>query len=177
MEEDLNFRTLFLRNLHPAVSHYLGIMACPCTMTMQQLRDFTHKAYCKQKTASEKTGRLPTIYPVSDHRSEWTLEGAQHALVKSALSSEQNSEVTSESAEILRILKELLQQRLRKEDEENRKVPRPKQRQTILTLTLSWRKQRLKTIRDHLRFDHHDSTDLCPTMSTHEPRCPKRGDL
>lgn len=109
MEEELNFRTLFLRNLHPAVSHCLGIMACHLTMSMQQLQDFAHKAYCKQKTASEKTGRLPTIHLVSDHHSEWTLEGAHHAVDKSTLSSEQKSVVTSESAEILRILKELLQ--------------------------------------------------------------------
>ncbi|KAG1933798.1 hypothetical protein F2P79_020339 [Pimephales promelas] len=48
-EEDLNFKTLFLRNLHPGLSRHLGIMACPVTMTLQQLRDLTHKAYIKQK--------------------------------------------------------------------------------------------------------------------------------
>ncbi|KAG1960087.1 hypothetical protein F2P79_006099 [Pimephales promelas] len=30
-EEDLNFKTLFLRNLHPGLSRHLGIMACPVT--------------------------------------------------------------------------------------------------------------------------------------------------
>ncbi|KAL0154442.1 hypothetical protein M9458_048705, partial [Cirrhinus mrigala] len=42
MEEDLNFKTIFLRNLHPG------------TMTSQQLRDLAHKAYGKQKKAAEK---------------------------------------------------------------------------------------------------------------------------
>ncbi len=32
MEEELNFKTLFLRNLHPGISHHLGILACPRTM-------------------------------------------------------------------------------------------------------------------------------------------------
>ncbi len=29
MEDELNFKTLFLRNLHPGISHYLGVLACP----------------------------------------------------------------------------------------------------------------------------------------------------
>ena len=29
MEEDLNFKTLFVQNLHPTTSYYLGIAACP----------------------------------------------------------------------------------------------------------------------------------------------------
>lgn len=37
MEEDFNFRTLFLRNLHPAVGHHLGVLACPRSMSTQQL--------------------------------------------------------------------------------------------------------------------------------------------
>ncbi len=39
MEDELNFKTLFLRNLHPGVSHHLGVLACPRTMNAQQLRD------------------------------------------------------------------------------------------------------------------------------------------
>ncbi|XP_052011045.1 uncharacterized protein LOC127663487, partial [Xyrauchen texanus] len=53
MEEDFNFKTLFLRNLHPTVSHHLGVLACPRSMTTQQLRDLAHKAFTKQKIASE----------------------------------------------------------------------------------------------------------------------------
>ena len=77
MEEDVNFRTLFLRNLHPTVSHHLGVLACPRSMSTQQLRDLTHKAYTKQKTLSVKTVKDTTICPVSEHYPELTLEGAQ----------------------------------------------------------------------------------------------------
>ncbi|XP_026103085.1 uncharacterized protein LOC113074454 [Carassius auratus] len=77
MEEDVNFRTLFLRNLHPTVSHHLGVLACPRSMSTQQLRDLAHKAYTKQKTVSEKTVKHPTICSVSESHSELTLEGAQ----------------------------------------------------------------------------------------------------
>ncbi len=37
MEDELNFKTLFLRNLHPGISHHLGILACPRTMNIQRL--------------------------------------------------------------------------------------------------------------------------------------------
>ncbi|XP_016111417.1 uncharacterized protein [Sinocyclocheilus grahami] len=52
MENDLNFKTLFLRNLHPGVNHHLGVLACPRTMNAQQLRDLAQKAYGKQKMAA-----------------------------------------------------------------------------------------------------------------------------
>ncbi len=57
MEDELNFKTLFLRNLHPGVSHHLGVLACPRTMNAQQLRDLAQKAYGKQKMASEKSAK------------------------------------------------------------------------------------------------------------------------
>ncbi|XP_028847214.1 uncharacterized protein LOC114796870 [Denticeps clupeoides] len=75
MEDDFNFRSLFLRNLHPTVSHYLGVLACPRTMSTQQLRDLAHKAYAKQRAVSEKTAKTHTIYPVSTQSAELTLEG------------------------------------------------------------------------------------------------------
>ncbi|CAM4610264.1 unnamed protein product [Leuciscus chuanchicus] len=79
MEQDINFKTLFLRNLHPTLSYHLGVAACPRSMSTQQLRELAHKAYTKQKTISEKTVKNPTIYSVSEHCSELTLEGApQH---------------------------------------------------------------------------------------------------
>ncbi len=43
MEDELNFKTLFLRNLHPGISHHLGVLACPRTMNTQQLRDLETK--------------------------------------------------------------------------------------------------------------------------------------
>ncbi|XP_067247267.1 uncharacterized protein [Chanodichthys erythropterus] len=61
LEEDVNFKTLFLRNLHPGLSHHLGVMACPSTMSIQQLRDLTHKAYIKQKMNSKKGLKTVTI--------------------------------------------------------------------------------------------------------------------
>ncbi len=54
MEDKLKFKTLFLRNLHPGISHLLGILACPQTMNAQQLRDLAQKAYGKQNMASKK---------------------------------------------------------------------------------------------------------------------------
>ncbi len=48
MEDELNFKTLFLRNPHPSISHHLGVLACPRTMNTQQLRDLVQKSYSKQ---------------------------------------------------------------------------------------------------------------------------------
>ncbi|XP_042610883.1 uncharacterized protein LOC122144218, partial [Cyprinus carpio] len=61
LEEDVNFKSLFLKNLHPGVSHHLGVMACPRSMTIQQLRDLTQKAYNKQKMASKKGNKTSTL--------------------------------------------------------------------------------------------------------------------
>ncbi len=61
LEEYVNFKSLFLRNLHPGVSHYLGVMACPRSMTIQQLRDLTQKAYNKQRMASKKGNKTSTL--------------------------------------------------------------------------------------------------------------------
>ncbi len=61
MEDELNFKTLFLRNLHPGISHHLGVLACPRTMNTQQLRDLVQKAYCKQKMAAEKSAKTPAV--------------------------------------------------------------------------------------------------------------------
>uniref|UniRef100_A0A673M8X4 Uncharacterized protein n=1 Tax=Sinocyclocheilus rhinocerous TaxID=307959 RepID=A0A673M8X4_9TELE len=61
LEEDVNFKSLFVRNLHPGVSHHLGVMACPRSMTIQQLRDLTQKAYNKQKMASKKGNKTSTL--------------------------------------------------------------------------------------------------------------------
>ncbi|KAL0148169.1 hypothetical protein M9458_056490, partial [Cirrhinus mrigala] len=61
VEEDVNFKSLFLRNLHPGISRHLGVMACPRSMTIQQLRDLTQKAYNKQKMASKKGNKTSTL--------------------------------------------------------------------------------------------------------------------
>ncbi len=54
MEDELNFKTLFLRNLHPGISHHLGVLACPRTMNTQQLRDLVQKAYYKDGLRKER---------------------------------------------------------------------------------------------------------------------------
>ncbi|XP_043082985.1 uncharacterized protein LOC122330182 [Puntigrus tetrazona] len=78
MEQDMNFKTLFLRNLHPGVSHHLGVLACSRTMTIQQLRDLAHKAYSKQKMAAEKGTKAPTVLDFNTQSHGLPLEGAQH---------------------------------------------------------------------------------------------------
>ncbi|CAM4661477.1 unnamed protein product [Leuciscus chuanchicus] len=79
MEEDVSFKTLFLRNLHPSQSAHLGVLVCPRTLSIQQLRDLAHKAYVKQKTVSEKPVKYPTVCAVSASGPELALEGAQPA--------------------------------------------------------------------------------------------------
>ncbi len=77
MEDELNFKTLFLRNLHPGVSHHLGVLACPRTMNTQQLRDLAQKAYGKQKMASEKNARTPAVLDFNTQSRGLALEGTQ----------------------------------------------------------------------------------------------------
>ncbi len=74
MEDELNFKTLFLQNLHPTVSHLLGVLACPRTINAQQLRDLVQKAYGKQKMASEKR---PAVLDFNTQSQGLALEGAQ----------------------------------------------------------------------------------------------------
>ncbi len=77
MEDELNFKTLFLRNLHPGISHHLGVLACPRTMNTQQLRDLVQKAYYKQKMASEKSAKTPAVLDLNTQHHELALEGTQ----------------------------------------------------------------------------------------------------
>ncbi len=77
MEDELNFKTLFLRNLHPGISHHLGVLACPRMMNTQQLRDLVQKAYGKQKMASEKSAKTPAVLDVNTQHHELALKGTQ----------------------------------------------------------------------------------------------------
>ncbi len=77
MEGELNFKTLFLRKLHPGISHHLGVLACPRTMNTQQLRDLVQKAYGKQKMASEKSGTTPAVLDFNTQSHGLALEGTQ----------------------------------------------------------------------------------------------------
>ncbi len=77
MEDELNFKTLFLRNLHPGISHHLGVLTCPRTTNTQQLRDLVQKAYGKQKMASEKSAKSPAVPDFNTQSQGLALEGAQ----------------------------------------------------------------------------------------------------
>ncbi len=77
LEEDVNFKSLFLRNLHPGVSHHLGVMACPRSMTIQQLRDLTRKACNKQKMASKKGNKTSTLLNSVNKDSSIALDDTQ----------------------------------------------------------------------------------------------------
>ncbi len=75
--EEVNFKILFLRNLHHGVSHHLGIMACPRSMTIQQLHDLTQKAYNKQKMASKKGNKTSTLLNSVNKDSSLALDDTQ----------------------------------------------------------------------------------------------------
>ncbi len=78
MEDELNFKTLFLRNLHPGISHHLGVLACPRTMNTRQLRNLVEKAYGKQKMATEKSAKTPAVLDFNTQSHGLALEGTQH---------------------------------------------------------------------------------------------------
>ncbi len=77
MEDELNFKTLFLRNLHPGISHLLGVLACPRTMNTQQLTDLVQKAYGEQTMASEKSAKTPAVLGFNTQSHGLALEGTQ----------------------------------------------------------------------------------------------------
>lgn len=77
MEEDTSFKSLFLRKLHPIVSHHLGIMACH-TMPIQQLRDLTQKAFNKHKASTKGVCKTPLILNCATQNPTQAPEGTQH---------------------------------------------------------------------------------------------------
>ncbi|KAL0165962.1 hypothetical protein M9458_037806, partial [Cirrhinus mrigala] len=78
MEEDTSFKSLFLQNLHPIVSHHLGILACPHSMPIQQLRDLTQKAFNKHKASTKGVCKTPLILNCTTQNSKQAPEGSQH---------------------------------------------------------------------------------------------------
>ncbi|KAL0180350.1 hypothetical protein M9458_025792, partial [Cirrhinus mrigala] len=78
LEEDTSFKSLFLRNLHPMVSHHLGILACPHSMPIQQLRDLTQKAFNKHKASTKGVCKTPLILDCTTQNSKQAPEGTQH---------------------------------------------------------------------------------------------------
>ena len=76
MEEDINFKTLFIRNLHPATSQPLGIGACPRTMSSPQLREMAVKGFTKTRQAPPRQGEAKTVFSVNTSSADLELEGA-----------------------------------------------------------------------------------------------------
>ncbi len=60
MEDELNFKTLFLRNLHPGISHHLGVLACPRTMNTQQFARLGAKGLLQTKDGLRKEHKNPS---------------------------------------------------------------------------------------------------------------------
>ena len=80
MEEDHNFKTLFVENLHPHTSHHLGVSACPRTLSSSQLRELAAKGFAKQKTPSTKNVE-PAIFNVA-YNPAMELEGSHQRAPK-----------------------------------------------------------------------------------------------
>ncbi|KAL0192559.1 hypothetical protein M9458_010855, partial [Cirrhinus mrigala] len=78
MEEDTSFKSIFLQNLHPIVSHHLGILACPRSMPTQQLRDLTQKAFNKHKASAKGVCKTPLILNCTTQNLKQAPEGSQH---------------------------------------------------------------------------------------------------
>ncbi|XDV36008.1 hypothetical protein PO909_005862 [Leuciscus waleckii] len=105
MEEDVSFKTLFLRNLHPSQSAHLGVLVCPRTLSIQQLRDLAHKAYVKQKTVSEKPVKYPTVCAVSASGPELALEVTLEKEMQLEALVDTGSDLTLISAQLFQKLK------------------------------------------------------------------------
>ncbi len=61
MEDELNFKTLFLRNLHPGISHHSWCSRMPTNNERSAVVRLEQKAYGKQKMASEKSDKTPVV--------------------------------------------------------------------------------------------------------------------
>ncbi|XDV18313.1 hypothetical protein PO909_024028 [Leuciscus waleckii] len=105
MEEDVSFKTLFLRNLHPSQSAHLGVLVCPRTLSSQQLRDLAHKAYVKQKTVSEKPVKYPTVCAVAAPGPELALEVTLEKEMQLEALVDTGSDLTLISAQLFQKLK------------------------------------------------------------------------
>lgn len=78
MEEDQDFKALFVQNLHPTVSHHLGVAACPKTLTSRQLRELAVKGFAKQKQITAKKAEPSSIWALEAKFPPRKLEGVSH---------------------------------------------------------------------------------------------------
>ena len=76
MEEDFNFKSLFVRNLHPLTSQQLGVAACPRTLTSRALRDLAYKGFVKSKQIQTKSPDRE-VYSVISDMTSMELEGTK----------------------------------------------------------------------------------------------------
>ncbi|XP_036067098.1 uncharacterized protein LOC118598486 [Oryzias melastigma] len=76
MEEDLNFKSLFLQNLHPGTSHHLGVFANPHTATINYLRELAALGFQKQKQSNPKSSEPTVLVTATAEPSSLELEGA-----------------------------------------------------------------------------------------------------
>ncbi len=78
MEDELNFKTLFLRNLHPGISHHLGVLGISTNDEHSAVAEtWCKEAYYKQKMASEKSAKTPAVLDFNTQHHELALEGTQ----------------------------------------------------------------------------------------------------
>ncbi|KAK2847587.1 hypothetical protein Q5P01_010586 [Channa striata] len=75
MEEDLNFKTLFIKNLHPATSTHVGIAANPRNSTSQHLRELVSVGLAKHREAHPKNPDSSTVLTIDTKHLPLTLEG------------------------------------------------------------------------------------------------------
>uniref|UniRef100_A0A3Q1FEY8 Uncharacterized protein n=1 Tax=Acanthochromis polyacanthus TaxID=80966 RepID=A0A3Q1FEY8_9TELE len=75
MEEDLDFKTLFVRNLHPTTSHHIGVSACPRTLDSQQLQKLTVKGFNRLRQSQSRSSEPNTILRLDSSSSPMKLEG------------------------------------------------------------------------------------------------------
>uniref|UniRef100_A0AAV2KYW7 Peptidase A2 domain-containing protein n=1 Tax=Knipowitschia caucasica TaxID=637954 RepID=A0AAV2KYW7_KNICA len=62
MEEETNFRALYLQNLHPNLSQLLGVYACPLTQDIRQLKTLVARAQGKHLLKTQaKPQTQPTV--------------------------------------------------------------------------------------------------------------------
>uniref|UniRef100_A0A3B3C8D9 Uncharacterized protein n=1 Tax=Oryzias melastigma TaxID=30732 RepID=A0A3B3C8D9_ORYME len=76
MEEDLNFKSLFLQNLHPGTSHHLGVFVNPHTATINYLRELAALGFQKQKQSNPKSSEPTVLVTATAEPPTLELEGA-----------------------------------------------------------------------------------------------------
>uniref|UniRef100_A0AAV2KJX6 Uncharacterized protein n=1 Tax=Knipowitschia caucasica TaxID=637954 RepID=A0AAV2KJX6_KNICA len=65
MEEDKNFKALYIQNLHPNLSFLLGVSACPLTQDIRQLKTLVVNTTIRKMALMQLTvGPMTLVHPV-----------------------------------------------------------------------------------------------------------------